>query len=473
MKQLFFICIMISLICAVGSAQEAQHDTVLKLTAFIQLVCKHSTFEEILIEELSLKYNNILSTPQIRVLLNTDAHYTLALDPNRDSYPAASIALSGLFPASGTTLSAEYDTGRSPSMTGSSPNSSISLKVEQSVLNNAFGSTNRLLAIMAGYETTLATYQILEAYEEYLAQLLNIYIDWYAAYENLKYAQKSLQDSTTLLNLTKRKRQYNIALPIDVNKSTLQVLSNEEQLLKARRIYESLRKRAAMLSGMAPEEFTYIPGDITLSLDEINMEEKNNHFLSNSRTVRMLELLTTISKHELDLALDDLLPTATVYAAYTLSGDEYLPLENQANDIELGFSFSMPLLNTEAKAKVKIQKNVLEKSLLSQTNQKQELNLQLNVLHDSIAFFKKQLNLAEQKLNTARLIVREEEIQYNQGRSGLDDVLNAYETLDTINQSRLTAIIELIKSYIEWLQFTDTLINENKQIILEKDIKQE
>jgi outer membrane protein TolC len=471
MKRYIHIIILLSIMCSSISTEETQNKPVLDLDTFMQLVCRHSTFQEFLIQELSLKYSRILDTPQIQLLLDTTAQYTVALDSVDQSHVGGSISLASLFPASGTTVSAEYDTGRSVS--GNIQNSSISLKVEQAVLNNAFGTTNKLTALLAGNEAALARYQILEAYEDYLTEVITLYIEWCAAYEDILYAEKSLKDSKTLLNLTLRKRQYNVALPIDVNKSTLQVLSAEEQLNKVQNDYETLHKRVAMLTGYKNDEFNYTPAGVELFEYDIEIEKGTEDFLHKSRTVKILDLIITINKHELDIALDKLLPTAKVYASYNITGNEYLPAENLSNNLELGFSFSIPLLNTDAAAKVELQKSILEESRLSQSNQKEYLRYQLDILHDTIAFLNKQLKLAEQKLATARLIVRDEEIRYNQGRSGLDEVLKAYETLDSINQDRLSLMVQFQKNYLERLRFTDTLIDEDKQILLEENIQQQ
>jgi outer membrane protein TolC len=124
----------------------------------------------------------------------------------------------------------------------------------------------------------------------------------------------------------------------------------------------------------------------------------------------------------------------------------------------------VPLLNTQAQAKAEIQKNTLDKTIVSQLNQKEQLELQLHTLMQTIVFLRKQLALAEQKLKTAQLIVQQERHQYNQGRAGLDDLINAYQTLDTISQARLATMGQLTKNYIEWLRFTDSLIDDNHQI---------
>ncbi len=462
MRRFYIAALIILSLSFHASAQEAGGETVLELKGFLINAVKHGSFKEILMDELSLKYNRILGTPQLQLLLDSTAQYKLSLDSGGESSLSGDISLSSLFPSSGTTVSAEYDTERSTSL--GLQTSAIALKVEQSVLKNAFGSSNRLKEMMAGNEETLARYQILESYEDYLAQVIDIYLEWDTAYRNMKYAQKYLEDSRTLLSLTKRKQQYGIALPLDVNKSTLQVLNSEEQLNQATNDYETARKKVIMLSGIAEKDFTYVPGGVVPAINDEELEKQNKKFLSDSRTVKMLDLLLRIGKQQLNLALDDLLPTATVYASYNLGGADYLPLESTTSDIKLGFSLSVPLLNTQAQAKAEIQKNTLDKTIVSQLNQKEQLELQLHTLMQTIVFLHKQLALAEQKLKTAQLIVQQERRQYNQGRAGLDDLINAYQTLDTISQARLATMGQLTKNYIEWLRFTDSLIDDNHQI---------
>ncbi len=462
MRKFFLISTIIICLGYASFAQEVGQATVLTLNEFIKKASAHGTFKEILLQELVLKYNRILGTPQIQLLLDTGAQYGLNLGDENRGYLSGSVSLSSLFPVSGTTLSLEYDTA--PAAATNTQTSSIGLKVEQSVLKNAFGASSRLQELMAGNEETLARYQILEAYEDYLAQVIDYYIEWNISYQNMLYKEKSLNAGKTLLNLTKRKQQYGIALPLDVNKATLQTLSDQEQLNQARDSYESSRKRVALLIGLGGGEFPYIPGEFNPAVNDPQLKRQQQMFLSRSRTIKMLDLLLRIAKQELDLALDDLLPTATVYTAYNLTGDDFLPANSTSSDLELGFSLSLPLFNTQANAKAEIQKNSLDKTALSGMNQKEELGLQLDTLLQTITFLRAQLDLAEQKLKIARLIVDQEQVQYNQGRAGLNDLLNAYQTLDSINQSRLQTMSDLAKNYIEWLRFTDSLVDDNHRI---------
>jgi outer membrane protein TolC len=462
MNKIFPMLVIVLCLGFTSFAQEAAQGTVLTMGDFVKLAAGHGTFKEILLQELVLKYNRILSTPQIQLLLDATAQYVLNLGGESGGYPSGGISLSGLFPASGTALSLEYDTA--PAAATGTQTSSIGLKVEQSVLKNAFGASSRLQELMAGNEETLAGYQILEAYEDYLAQVIDIYIGWNTAYRNMLYAEKSLNASKTLLNLTKRKQQYGIALPLDVNKATLQVFNDQEQLNGARNDYETSHKQVALFIGLKEGEFQYIPGEFSPEVNDPQLERQRQTFVNESRTAKMLDLVLRIAKQKLDLALDDLLPTATVYAAYNLKGNDILPADSASSDLALGFSLSLPLFNTQAKAAAEIQKNALDKTALSGMNQKEQLGLQLDTLLQTIRFLKEQLDLADRKLKIARLIVDQEQVQYNQGRAGLDDLLDAYKTLDSINQARLQTISDLAKNYIEWLRFTDSLVDDNHRI---------
>jgi outer membrane protein TolC len=216
--------------------------------------------------------------------------------------------------------------------------------------------------------------------------------------------------------------------------------------------------------GLKEGEFQYIPGEFSPEVNDPQLERQRQTFVNESRTAKMLDLVLRIAKQKLDLALDDLLPTATVYAAYNLKGNDILPADSASSDLALGFSLSLPLFNTQAKAAAEIQKNALDKTALSGMNQKEQLGLQLDTLLQTIRFLKEQLDLADRKLKIARLIVDQEQVQYNQGRAGLDDLLDAYKTLDSINQARLQTISDLAKNYIEWLRFTDSLVDDNHRI---------
>ena len=97
-----------------------------------------------------------------------------------------------LFPYTGTSVSFEYVT--TPSYALSDNVSDLTFTVTQPVGQNAFGAATRLLDEIVDVEVEVVRFQIVEAYEDYLALLMSRYLDWYAAYENLNIARSSYQE---------------------------------------------------------------------------------------------------------------------------------------------------------------------------------------------------------------------------------------------------------------------------------------
>jgi len=135
-------------------------------------------------------------------------HFYLNQNSNK---PEATISLSKLFPYNGTQLSLSYNKTASSQVTAD--DSSLQFLITQPIAKNAFGNGTVLQDKIIGIENDIRRYQIVEAYEDYLASLTAAYYNWYSAYENLKVGQSSYKSNQKLMaNIRDRQRQK-IALP--------------------------------------------------------------------------------------------------------------------------------------------------------------------------------------------------------------------------------------------------------------------
>jgi hypothetical protein len=215
-------------------------DKSLEFDEFIRLAVAHDTvFEDILINELAIKYRKDLFLPAGDIILGIRSDYQFLLIQDQNA-PDMTVSLDKLFPKLGTEVSVEYSSG--PDFKTKPQDfsrefdrsSSFSALVSQPIAENAFGYVTRLRDQIIGLENEVLTYQIVEAYEDYMAFLLNLYLDWYESYENFRVAESSYKENLKLLNNMLERRKSNIALPIDVNKIQLQVLAREETLMNSR-----------------------------------------------------------------------------------------------------------------------------------------------------------------------------------------------------------------------------------------------
>ena len=111
---LIFTIVSARLIFNCSYAQD-ENIKILSLDEFIRLASVNDTrFEEILINQLKLKYKKGLELPPADLVVSLKNEYDFFLDPYEEE-SENSISLSKLFPFTGTTITAEYDSSLSTS----------------------------------------------------------------------------------------------------------------------------------------------------------------------------------------------------------------------------------------------------------------------------------------------------------------------------------------------------------------------
>ncbi|MCA9400689.1 MAG: TolC family protein, partial [Candidatus Omnitrophica bacterium] len=233
----YMFCMGFLLVLSFVMASGAQAQEVLDLDTFIRLASENdSRFEEILIDELPLRYQKALRLPAKDLVLGVKAQYDVFLDQNRDEADT-SLSLSKLFPYTGTDVSVSYK--NTPSSSSTTSSSEFTFALTQPIAENAFGAVTRLKDKIIGLENEVARFQIIEAYEDYFAAIITAYMDWYASYENLKIGDSSYQQNLKLMDNIKERQKSSIALPLDVNKIKLQVMAKRETLIQLTEEYQN------------------------------------------------------------------------------------------------------------------------------------------------------------------------------------------------------------------------------------------
>ena len=431
----------------------------LPLEEFIKLASENDTnFEEILIDELKLKYKRPLALPARDLVLSLKSQYAFVLYGDRGDIENT-LSLSKLFPLTGTEISAEYDTSFNPSTytIGSEFNAMIS----QPIARNAFGRNAQLLDKIVGLEVDIANYQIVEAYEDYLAALIQLYYNWYSAYENVKTAESSYSENLKLLENTKERQKYKIALPVDVNKIKLQVAVKKETLISLQNKYieylnmvkESIRyKGKNELKPLTPSAYEGF---------EINLEPDYERLGAESRTIKVLTLLEDKSSLEVDKYADELLPSIDIFAGYSREGVGHDIVKSEET-IYAGAAIDWPLPGEVAQAKYQDSKVDMKKAKLSSENIRGRLDTNLKNLYDRIDREKEFISLAEEKVDFAESIVEDDRKNYSLGRITLNDLIDEVNRQEDNKFSKIFHEIELKRLTMEWLRLTDQLVKENK-----------
>ncbi|MBN1899391.1 MAG: TolC family protein, partial [Spirochaetes bacterium] len=404
----------LSLLLFISSSLPANsREKILTLHGFITLACeKDKVFEEILKDEMTLQYQENLALPQHDLILSVKGQYDFALGEAGESGPQATVGLSKLFPSIGTTVSAEYNS-TFYSIVDSS-RSELNLSLSQPIARNAFGRANRLLSQITGLEVAIASHQIVEAYEDYLAGLIRTYYSWYSAYANWQTASSSYQKNVKLLDNIKARKRSKIALQTDVNKINLQVLEKKGNLVSLSNDYQSILNMVKQAIAHQDREILVPDQPIPYKKQDISFEKDYDNFVLNSRTYNMLRLLDKKSELDVDRYADDLLPSANLLLGYTIEGADF-SLKTEESKAYLGISLQYPLPGHKEKANYEISKIEQQKTALSATNKDRQLLTDLRNLYQEIEKERKLIELADKKIELAEDIAIDERKNYSYG----------------------------------------------------------
>lgn len=455
-RLLLLITVWLAVLPAVTKAASKDSLPKLTLKEFIQRATTNDvTFEAILIDQLPLQYRRDLLLPDRDVIMDVKYQHNFYLNQDRNN-PEAILSLTKLFPYNGTEVSLSYS--KSSSATIITDTSTLQFLISQPIAKNAFGKGTRLLDEIIGIENDISRYQIVEAYEDYLASLTAAYYNWYSAYENLRVGQASYKSNQKLMaNILERQRQK-IALPIDVNKMRLLLVGKNENVIILREIYDTYSNlifKAIRHKASTP----YIPTKPEQPASTVQFEQDYAQFTQNSRTYKALRLLEQQGTLEVKKAADDLLPSTNLLLGYKLDGQDW-GIRNEEDSYFAGISLHWPIGQTTDRAKHRIVQIEHKKTVLSNQNKYEELRTNLKNLSLQIIREQELISISQKKIKLAEAILRDEAENYSFGKVTLNDYIDAVNRVDENRFSHTEHTVQLNKLLVEWLRLTDRLVDE-------------
>ena len=429
--------------------------TVLSLADFVAQATRQDTrFESILLNELTLQYQKALGLPAGDLVLAVKGQYDYMFSQDREE-PNAAVSLSKLFPYSGTTITAGYET--TTSLASLDNSSEVTFSLSQPIAQNAFGRATRLKDKIIGVETDVARHQIVEAYEDYLAVIMTAYYQWYEAYEAVKVGESTYKENLKLLDNIQSRQQSSIALPIDVNKIRLQVIEKKERLIALQETYQNiyntiqraLRYRgAAELIPAEPQPYVAALGDFTADYQS---------FQETSRTCQILRLLEEQSTLTVDREADDLLPSINLLAGYKVRGDEP-GLTGEDNLAYAGVSLDWPLGHQVDGAEYEVARISRDQTRLDTISAYDQLYTDIKNLYLQIQRERDLLAIADEKIELARAVLDAEAENYSFGKVTLNDYISAVNAYDSNRFNRIAHDSFYKRLLIERARLMDQLI---------------
>ena len=437
--------------------QDILKGKVLSLDEFITRACSHdNNFQVILIDELALQYKKDLSLPSKDLVISLTGQYDFLLSGTGNSGPESAISLAKLFPTTGTEVSTSYSI--TPSNTSSSSSHSVGTLISQPIARNAFGKANRLQERIIGLENNIAQYQIVGAYEDYLASLAALYYQWYADYGRYETAAIAHRDNLILLANVQKRRRSKIALAVDENKVRLQVLSSQGDMLQYRTnylvsrqlIYQSIDHRES--SELIPKLGGYE------EVPPLSTETSIASAIDAKRTGKILELLEKKGKLSVQYYGDALLPSVNLLFGYSWNKSAAYGKSYNRHMAYGGLKLDYPLGTQTQEAQLGTAKVDLTKTRLTSADNKQKLINSLVNIQRQMVLEEKLIKEADRRIALSRAIVKAEARRYGQARISLDDLISARQTSVENRFYKISHEVALKTLQVEWLRLTDSLV---------------
>lgn len=455
----FLYCVLM-LMTTAGWVWAEEKASTLSMQEFLKrATASDPYFQVILADELYLAYQEDLELPASDIILDVTAQYNLNLEKQTDNDEneyEGSISLSRLFPKTGTTLTAGYSAQQYTVRDELLMRTTFNAQVSQDIARNAFGRATRLKEKEIDVSSRLARYQVIEAYEDYMASLITLYMDWYASYENLKAVEEIVQYNNTLLQTIQRKQRYRVARPEDVDKMRLELASAREDMITMKDRYQRNAVRVYSSAGLAKERI-YIPKKpAELSYDDY-IENKGK--LLSGRTMLMMKLLKRQGIIAADIAKDNLLPSAQLFAGYRRYGTDY-DMNNPQDRVYGGISSGINFGRQQEKAAFKTARIDLYKQKMSNKSTLLSLETDLEDLKRKIQRERELIKITDQKMILVERVLKAEQNNYMIGKTSLNDLIMHKNNAAQIRYNAIYHRVLYRQLLVEWKRLTDVLVDK-------------
>ncbi len=429
--------------------------TTLTISEFLNLAQNNDpAFSQIMAEKKQLDFIFDQELPNRQLLLSAQMESGF---PNKDGDQTSLLSISAFknIIETGTSLSL----GQTQTQRPDRKEEVTELRLTQSLWNNSFGQDMRLKIKLLQKKKDLIQLQILENHENYINELAKTYLDFSQAYINLQLTQKTLNESIKLKeNMIKRKAK-NIANRTDVDRISLDVLLNQEDLILKQMTIETHREKIKSLTGKSTNDF--IPETEINFNQRFNISINNVNFFSlDKNTLRkhqISKLNEELAQKNLTLEKRNQNPELDLILGQDIDNSTRFNSSVERNNTVIGLKIQIPFGETNKKANTESAKLNFYKAQLETQKQGIEINSQLNDLKNKVISLKKRLDLSEKKVILSERILKEDVKRFQRGTLPIEDLIKTKNSSSEYQFKFQSDLVQYNKALIDWMDFTDTL----------------
>lgn len=407
----------------------------------ISAIKNDTTFHSMLLETYKFTYWKDSNVTVSELLLTGESEYEILTG---SMIKDTTLLLSKTLPNQGQLYTSSYTFSE-----GSDTTASTSFSFSQDIARNAFGKVVQLDTEIADIKLDIARFQLVEAYEDYMAEIIVLYYSWISQYEGLQQAVSSFKENTKVLESIKNRKLRKIANDTDVNKLELQLLTKNEQVIRFKaNFFETSRQLKRVINETSSRE---VLPERSIVLDTLpnSFNEELLIIKKESRTFDLFSKIKSETSLDVDRAVRDLLPSVSLSATLF---NKSLTYGN------VGLSFNLPLHNKSAKADYELSKlNALKMDVQTLTDER-ELITTIRNIYASLVTQKRLIAIASSKRKLARKILDAESENYSFGKVTLNDYIGAVNRFDSLRLDEIERKINYQILSVEWKRLTDRLV---------------
>jgi outer membrane protein TolC len=335
-------------------------------------------------------------------------------------------------------------------------------RINQSLLNNSFGKRTRLLKKSLEKESNVIELQVVEAYEDYVANLFNEYLDFFLAFKQYQTSVSQYRESRNLRKNILERKKANIALQLDLDRAELELAQTELNLEESTFNYNSRVESIRRLTGLKIKQL--VP-DSNLGLDSFysKMEQFKLGFYKESRKAQITKLQHSASGDQLSAQEDLFGPKLDLILGYNIDESVRFGVNVSRQEAVVGVLLEVPFGDSRTRAVVEEAKFQELKTSYAKKIFKQSTDIMINLVKLQVDFQKKVLDITQKQVLLSKKIQKAEEIRYQRGRIDLEVVIRARNDSFQSDYRYHQNLVSYYKSLVNWLNLTDKLVTNFAQ----------
>ena len=417
-------------------------------TQFIaKALANNPSYQQILEDGISKKHAADLSIAVSDIVTSVIIGSSFDIE-NNESIPDTTVTIGKLLYPTGTNIGLYYQNKR---YAGSNFKiESYGASFSQDLLQNAFGSNNRLNLTNVRLQKQIIELQTLEALEDYVATLYQSYYRWAGAYKRM-YLEKTILKNLELLqkeiNLKYKRR---VASKNDVNRIKLQLLT-QQGIFKEAELNHN--KEWYHVSQLINETKPLVPVVQELTITTFRPPTQN-------RSLVALALVNDVNINRQKISANELFPSISLDSSIY---NEVRTVSNVSSETlyattGLGIDLSLPneskmYADLVAKSNLRQSKLQVDASLFKYRQDTFSLIGQLKLIQAQY-----RIEIEKRKLSTA--ILAQDGKDYRLGSLTLNQYIQSLNQSIQAQHMELTRMIQYHQARIEYLRLSDQLIKK-------------